>query len=58
MDWILDKNSLFDGVSIGKVKLCVKTKAITLYGLGVGVTILKETRDVDQEETGGREEGR
>jgi len=28
----IDKNSLFDGVSIGKLKLCVKAKAITRCG--------------------------
>ena len=45
MSIIIDKNSLFDGISIGRLNLCVKTKAITRYGLaersqadGVGVT--------------------
>jgi hypothetical protein len=32
IDWI-DRDSLFDGVSIGKCPLRVKVKAITRYGL-------------------------
>ena len=44
-NFLIDKNSLFDGINIGKLNLCVKTKAITRYGLaelnqadGIGVT--------------------
>jgi len=38
MSIIIDKKSLFDGISIGRLNLCVKTKAITRYADGVGVT--------------------
>jgi len=40
---------LYDGKTIGEVNLCVNTKAITLYGLGVGVLVLRKIREVDQE---------
>jgi hypothetical protein len=49
----LIKTSHFGEVSIGKVNLCVKTKAITRYADGVGVTFWRKIRDVGQEETGG-----
>ena len=45
----MDKKSLFDGVSIGKVNLCVKAKAITRYVNGLGVTFLRKMREGDQE---------
>ena len=50
----MDKNLLYDGSSIGKVKLCVKTKAITLYAHGAGLLFLRKVRDVDQGGRGGR----
>ena len=53
-----DKNVLSYGSSIGKVKFCVKTKAITLYANEVGLLFLSKVRDVDQEETGARLEDR
>ena len=46
------------GSSIRKVKLCVKTNAITLYANEVGLLFLSKVRDVDQEETGARVEDR
>ena len=54
----IDKNSLSDGISIGKVKLCVNTKAITRYGLRAGVHSLRKIRAVDQGKTGSRWKGR
>ena len=54
---IFDKNLLFDGVSIGKVTLCVKSKAITRYAIGAGIPFLRKIRDVNREETGGRLDG-
>jgi hypothetical protein len=53
----VDKNLLYDVKSIGKVKLCVKTKAITLYANRDGLPFLRKARDAAQEETGGRLEG-
>jgi len=32
MEWIMDKNSLFVGRSIGDFALCVKGKVDALYG--------------------------
>jgi len=37
----IDKNWIFYGESIGEVKLCVNTKAITRYVYRVGLTFLK-----------------
>ena len=37
---IIDKNSLFDGVSIGKFLLCVNQKMITRCGVVPGVKLL------------------
>ena len=45
---LIDKKSLFDEVSMGKLKLCVKTKTITIYANGVGLTFLRKIRDVGQ----------
>ena len=42
---MFDKNSLFDGVSIGKVKLCVNTKAITFYANGAGLQFLRKAEE-------------
>jgi hypothetical protein len=44
----IDKNLLCYGESIGDVKLCVNTKAITRYAPKVGLTFSKTTRDVGQ----------
>jgi hypothetical protein len=53
MEFYVNKKSLFDGISIEKLLLCVKIKAITRYADGVGVMFWRKVRDVDQEETGG-----
>lgn len=37
-----------------KSKLVSQDKTITIFGLRVGVTFSKKTRDVEWEETGGR----
>jgi len=46
---MFDKNFLSDGENIGKVQLCVKTKATTLYANEAGLLFLSKARDVDQE---------
>lgn len=38
--------------------MCVKSKAITLYADGVGVTFLRKIREVVHKQTGGRVEDR
>ncbi len=49
-----DKNLLFNGVSIEKLKLCVNQKMIARYGAAHDVTFWRKLRDGNHEENTGK----